>query len=81
MKNQKETGKELKFTIETDGEVKKIYVNDEKIEKVTGLEIQSRPGGIKIELEKFVTDENGVILLNEEKTEPLREKQILIDTF
>lgn len=76
-----ETGKNLKLTIETDGKVTKIYVNDKKIEKVTGLDIKAEPGATKIEIEKFVTDENGVILLNEEKTEPLREKQILIDTF
>lgn len=78
-----ETGENLRFTIETDGEVTKIYVNDKQIEKVTGLDIKAEPGvfKIKIEIEKFVTDENGVILLNEEKTEPLREKQILIDTF
>lgn len=77
----KETGENLRFTIETDGEVTKIYVNDKQIEKVTGLDIKAEPGAIKIEIEKFVTDENGVILLNEEKTEPLREKQILINTF
>lgn len=76
-----ETGKNLKFTIETDGKVTKIYVNDKQIEKVTDLDIKAEPGAIKIEIEKFVTDENGVILLNEEKTEPLREKQILINTF
>ena len=76
-----ETGKNLKFTIETDGKATKIYVNDKQIEKVTDLDIKAEPGAIKIEIEKFVTDENCVILLNEEKTEPLREKQILINTF
>ena len=81
MENKNETGKNLKFTIETDGKVTKIYVNDKQIKKITGLDIKAEPGAIKIEIEKFVTDENGVILLNEEKTEPLREKQILINTF
>ena len=76
-----ETGENLRFTIETDGKVTKIYVNDKQIKKITGLYIKAEPGAIKIEIEKFVTDENGVILLNEEKTEALREKQILIDTF
>ena len=33
MENQNETGKNLKLTIETDGTVTKVYVNDKQIEK------------------------------------------------
>ena len=81
MENQKEIGKNLKLTIETDGTVTKVYVNDKQIEKGCFLEVKAKPGGIKIELEKLVTDENGTILLNKEETDVLREKWILIDTF
>ena len=81
MENQKETGENLKFTIETNGYITKIYVNDEKIEKVSGLEIKGRPGEIKIELEKLVTDENGKILLNEDETDTLKERLVLINSY
>ena len=76
-----ETGKNLKLTIETDGKVTKIYVNDKQIEKGCFLEVKAEPGAIKIEIEKHVTDENGKILLNEDETDTLKEKWILIDTF
>ena len=81
MENQNETGKNLKLTIETDGTVTKVYVNDKQIEKGCFLEVKAEPGAIKIEIEKHVTDENGKILLNEDETDTLKERLVLIDSY
>lgn len=69
-----------KLRIETDGRMTEIYIDGQKVEKAYMLELHAEPCEVYCEIGKYVCGTDGLPLLNDDKTDVKRTKEIVIDT-